>query len=250
MVVPAFRPLFILVGGAGFWQLVIWITNVPGYILPSPLAVMEALLENYALLGYHAWYTLIEIILGLICGVLFGVITAVSMNLWRKLEPWLLPFLVVSQAIPVFALAPILVLWFGYGLTSKIMMAALIIFFPITAAFYDGLRQTDQGWLDLAKTMRASRLQTLRWIKIPAALPAFASGLRIAVSIAPIGAIVGEWVGSSAGLGYLMLHANARLQIDVMFAALFILATVAVFLYTLTDRSLNYFISWKNIHDS
>ena len=250
MLTHAFRFLFILLGGIGAWQVVIWLANVPRYIIPSPLAVMGVFLDNYSLLGYHAWYTFIEIILGLICGVLFGLITAISMNLWRKLEPWLLPFLVVSQAIPVFALAPILVLWFGYGLTSKILMAALIIFFPITAAFYDGLRQTDTEWLDLAKTMRGTRLRILCLIKIPAALPSLASGLRVAVAVAPIGAIVGEWVGSSVGLGYLMLHANARLQTDLMFAALFFLAVIALSLYILTDRSLTHFIPWKPVHNA
>jgi putative hydroxymethylpyrimidine transport system permease protein len=146
----------------------------------------------------------------------------------------------------LFALAPLLVLWFGYGLASKVVMATLIIYFPVTAAFYDGLKRTDPGWLDLARTMGGGRLAVLRVIRIPAALPALASGLRVATAVAPIGAVVGEWVGSSAGLGYMMLHANARLQIDVMFAALFVLAAFAVLLYFAVDRLLRLALPWQS----
>ena len=144
----------------------------------------------------------------------------------------------------MFALAPILVLWLGYGMASKVAMAVLIIYFPVTATFYDGLRRTDPGWLDLAATMGASRRAALLRIQVPAALPAFASGLRVAAAAAPIGAVVGEWVGSSAGLGYLMLHANGRMQIDLMFAALLTLAVIALALYALVDRALRLLLPW------
>jgi putative hydroxymethylpyrimidine transport system permease protein len=160
-----------------------------------------------------------------------------------------MPLLVVSQAIPVFAIAPLLVLWFGYGIASKVAMAALIIFFPVAANFLDGLRRTEPGWLDLARTMTVGRpgaaLRILWHIRVPAALPALASGLRVAAAVAPIGAVVGEWVGSSAGLGFLMLHANARLQIDLMFAALLTLALFALVLYFTVDRGLTALIAWQ-----
>ncbi len=132
----------------------------------------------------------------------------------------MLPLLVISQAIPVFALAPILVLWLGYGMASKIAMAVLIIFFPVASSFYHGLRRTEPDLLELARVMDAGTYGVMRFIVIPSAIPSFAAGLRVAAAVAPIGAIVGEWVGSSAGLGYYMLHANARMQIDNMFAAL------------------------------
>jgi putative hydroxymethylpyrimidine transport system permease protein len=160
------------------------------------------------------------------------------------LQPWLLPLLVLGQTIPVFALAPLLVLWFGYGLASKVAMAILIIYFPVAAALFDGLRRTAPGWLDLARTMGASRLRTLLQVRLPAALPAFGSGLRVATAVAPIGAVVGEWVGSSAGLGYLMLHANARLQVELMFAALIVLMAMALVLYVTVDRLLIRLMPW------
>jgi len=150
----------------------------------------------------------------------------------------------MSQAVPVFALAPLLVLWLGYGMGSKITMAVLIIFFPVTAAFYDGLRRTETEWLELGRVMNASSFAILYHVRIPAALPAFASGIRVATAVAPIGAIVGEWVGSSAGLGFYMLHANARMQTDLMFAALALLVTVALTLYFLVDWMMNKIVYW------
>jgi putative hydroxymethylpyrimidine transport system permease protein len=227
------------------WQAVIWITRVPPYILPSPLAVVVALIgHGHELMG-HAGITLMEILAGLIIGTLFGAGNALLMTVSRGTRHWVMPVLVISQAIPVFALAPILILWLGYGLSSKIAMAVLIIFFPVTAAFYDGLRRTDPQWLELARVMDASPLAVLREIRIPAALPAFASGLRVATAVAPIGAVVGEWVGSSAGLGFYMLHANARMQIDMMFAALALLSAMALALYFVVDAVLRQLIFWQ-----
>ncbi|MDF2781286.1 MAG: transporter permease protein [Geminicoccaceae bacterium] len=238
------RPLLVLAGLLLLWQGVVWLTGVPRFLLPPPLLVGQALLDRAALLADHALITLLEILLGLLGGVLIGGASALAMALLPPLQPWLLPLLVLGQTIPVFALAPLLVLWFGYGLASKVAMAILIIYFPITAALFDGLRRTEPGWLDLARTMGATRLATLLRIRLPAALPAFGSGLRVATAVAPIGAVVGEWVGSSAGLGYLMLHANARLQIEVMFAALIVLMAMALALYLTIDRLLVRLMPW------
>ncbi len=151
----------------------------------------------------------------------------------------------VSQAIPVFALAPILTLWLGYGIASKVAMATLIIYFPVTSAFFDGLRRTEPGWLDLARTMDGGRARILWHVRIPAALPALGSGLRVATAVAPIGAVVGEWVGASAGLGYYMLHMNGRMQTDAMFAALLTLALMAVAIYFAIDAGLRRALPWQ-----
>ncbi|MDF2094768.1 ABC transporter permease [Aquibaculum arenosum] len=217
------------------WQALVWVTAVPPFILPSPQAVGATLVQRWPLLLGHASVTAAEILLGLLLGVLLGTIAALLLASATVLRRWLLPLLVASQAIPVFALAPLLVLWLGYGMASKVAMATLIIFFPVTAAFYDGLRRTDPGWLALAQTMGGTRYAILRHIAIPAALPAFTSGLRVATAVAPIGAVVGEWVGSSAGLGHLMLNANARMQTDLMFAALLVLTAMALLLYYAVD---------------
>ena len=241
----ALRPAVVFFALLLFWQAVVWSTAVPPFILPGPLPVALTVVEDFGLLMHHAGVTLVEMLLGFVLGVLFGGLAALTLVSCRPIRPWLLPLLVASQAIPVFALAPLLVLWLGYGLASKVAMASLIIFFPVTASFYDGLRRTEPGWLDLATTMGASPLSILRHLRIPAALPALASGLRVAAAVVPIGAVVGEWVGASAGLGYLMLHANGRMQVDVMFAALFCLAVMALALYFLLDWALRRAIPWQ-----
>ena len=238
------RPLIVIIGLALVWQAIAWLADLPPYILPGPLRVLEAYGPHGVRMLGHAGITLIEMVLGLLIGALLGAGLALLLTYFRPARPWLLPILVASQAVPVFALAPILVLWFGYGIPSKIAMASLVIFFPVAAATFDGLRRTDSGWLDLAETMGASRWRRLRHVQIPAALPAFASGLRVAAAVAPIGAVVGEWVGSSAGLGYLMLQANGRMQIDVMFAALLMLAVIGVALYFTVDFGLRRAIPW------
>jgi len=239
------RALAIAGGLAAAWQLVVWMTGAPPYILPGPAAVVVAWTAEWRLIVDHATLTAVEIVLGLCFGAILGCSSALAMAYFRPARRWLMPVLVISQAIPVFALAPLLVLWLGYGMASKVAMATLIIYFPVTAAFHDGLRRTEPGWLDLARTMNVGRWAMLRHVRVPAALPALASGLRVATAVAPIGAVVGEWVGSSAGLGYLMLHANARMQVDVMFAALATLAVLAVALYVGVDRALRRALPWQ-----
>lgn len=238
------RSVAIGVGLLIVWQTIVWITGVPHFILPSPLDVLVSAYENAELLLEHASITLAEILLGLVLGCAFGLSSALTLQWFKPLRPWLLPVLVVSQAIPGFALAPVLMMWLGYGMASKVAMAMLIIYFPVTAACYDGLRHTPRAWLELGRTMNASRLSMLWHIRIPAALPVLASGLRVAAAAAPIGAIVGEWVGSSGGLGYLMLRTNARMQVDLMFAALLVLSVMAVVLYFSVDKALNRWVSW------
>ena len=236
------KPLFIGIILLCLWQLIGVFSDFPHYIFPSPQAVWLQLTSHSELLWQHTQITLIEIGLGLLLGFIFGLSSALLLSFSPKTSSLLLPILVISQAIPVFAIAPILVLWLGYGMPSKIVMAILIIYFPVTAACYDGLCNTPKAWLDLAKTFKPSPLRLLLKVRLPAALPAFASGFRIAVSVAPIGAVVGEWVGSSEGLGYLMIHANARMQVDLMFAALLILVAISLCLYFSIDWLLRHFI--------
>ena len=238
------KPTFIILIILTTWQFLVTITSIPAYILPTPTSVIGATISNVDTIWAHAIITFIEMISGLIIGTILGSFSALILCYYRPMRQWLMPILVISQAIPVFALAPILVLWLGYGMISKVAMAVLIIYFPVTAAFFDGLKNTNHGYVDLSHTMGASKRSTLIHIKVPAALPAFASGLRVATAMAPIGAIVGEWVGSSEGLGYLMLHANGRMQIDVMFAALLVLAVMSITLYYTVDASLKRILFW------
>jgi putative hydroxymethylpyrimidine transport system permease protein len=227
------------------WQGFVWLTEVPPFLLPAPSRVALALVARWDSIFEHALITGTEILLGLVLGALLGCATALLLVAWREGRRWLLPLLLISQAVPVFAIAPLLTLWLGFGMASKVAMATIIIFFPVATAFYDGLRRTEPGMLDLAATMGTGRLAVLWRVRVPAALPSLASGLRVAAAVAPIGAVVGEWVGASAGLGYLMLHANGRSQTDVMFAALFVLALMALSLWFVTDWLLRRAIPWQ-----
>ncbi len=240
----ALRPVVTLLGLLACWWALARFSGIPPFLLPGPAAVARELAAQRGFLLQNTLVTLLEIALGLGLGTLFGAVLALAMVFSRGLQRWLLPLLLLSQAVPVFALAPLLVLWLGFGLTSKVLMAILVIFFPVTAAFYDGLRRTEPGWLDLARTMGASNLSLLLHVRLMAALPAFGAGLRIAAAVAPIGAILGEWAGASAGLGYVMLNANARMQTDLMFAALVLLAALTILLWVAVDRLLRRLLYW------
>ncbi|MCY3995477.1 MAG: ABC transporter permease [Rhodobacter sp.] len=217
--------------GISVWQLVVWGTGVPRFILPGPDLVARTIWTSRALLAEHAMITVAEVLIGLGLGAILGAVSAVALAASPLARALVRPMLVFSQAIPVFALAPLLTLWLGYGLASKVFMALIIIYFPVTSSFFDALMRTNPDWLRLARVMGGGRARVMWHIRIPAALPGFASGLRLAAVYAPIGAIIGEWVGASKGLGYLMLLANGRAKTDLMFAALIVLAVFTILLH-------------------
>ena len=222
------------------WQGIVWLTGVPSFILPSPLRVAQAALDNRVLIAENALVTATEVILGLITGTVLGAFTAVQFATSDRLQRLVMPLLIFTQAVPVFALAPILTLWFGYGIGSKVVMAVLIIYFPVTSAFYDGLTRVPADILDMAKTMGGTKRQIMRQIKIPHALPSLGTGLKLAAVYAPIGAVIGEWVGASKGLGYLMLLANGRAKTDLMFASLFTLVVMTLLLFLAVTKASDY----------
>lgn len=239
------RLLLIMTGLLMLWQATIVLFHLPAYILPSPWQVAVTWFEQFNLIMHEAAITLTEALLGLLFGTLLGCFAALAMVFFHPLTLWLLPILIISQAVPTFAIAPLFVLWFGYGMLSKIATTIIMLFFPITSAFYDGLHRTPAQWNDMAKTMGARKWRFFYYIRMRAALPYLASGLKIAAVIAPIGAIVGEWVGASQGLGFLMLNANARMQIDLMFAALFTLTCFSLLFYFIMDRAMNAIVFWR-----
>lgn len=221
--------------GIVIWQAIVWIGDLPKFILPGPGLVAETLWKSRVTIAENALVTLTEVLVGLGLGAVLGGLSAIGLAASPVARALVRPMLVFSQAVPVFALAPILTLWLGYGLLSKVAMALIIIYFPVTSSFFDALMRTDRDWLGLAKVMGASRRRIMWHIRVPAALPGFASGLRLAAVYAPIGAIIGEWVGASKGLGYLMLLANGRAKIDLMFASLIVLAIMTMCLHAAVD---------------
>ncbi len=231
---PLAAALFALV----VWQGIVTFTGWPKFILPGPAIVAETWWDNRWIIAKDTWVTAIEVLTGFVFGVTLGVVTAVSLASSRMTRILVRPLLVFTQALPVFALAPLLTLWLGFDLWSKVAMAMLIIYFPVTSSFFDGLMRTPAGYLDLARTMQASPRAVLWHIRIPAALPSLASGMRLAAVYAPIGAVIGEWVGgSSGGLGNLMLLANGRAKTDLMFAAMLTLGVFSILLHMVVHRA-------------
>jgi putative hydroxymethylpyrimidine transport system permease protein len=237
-------PVFTITALLLIWQLTVSLCQLPNYILPAPKEVFVTLYQQRALLAAESVPTLIEIFFGLLLGVIAGCASGMITAYFRPLKTWLLPLLILSQAIPTFVIAPLLVIWFGYGLTAKIITIMLMIFFPVASAAYDGLQQTPNDWLALARTMNARPAALFFRVRLPAALPSIASGIRIAAAAAPLGAIVGEWVGASHGLGCLMLNANARMEIAQMFASVILLIILSLFIYFVIDYLLKKIIWW------
>jgi putative hydroxymethylpyrimidine transport system permease protein len=232
---PLLRALLALGFALGVWHVVVWASGVPHFILPGPGRVGASLWNNAPLLWEHARFTAANLAMGLAAGVALGVATALNLALSPGARLLLRPMLIFAQAVPVFALAPIITLWLGYGAPSKIVVVMLVIYFPVTSAFFDGLMRLPAPLADLAQMMRATPLRRLFLLQLPNALPALASGLRLAVVYAPFAVVIGEWVGSSRGLGYLMLMANGRGQTDLMFAALLVLAAQSLILFALFE---------------
>lgn len=226
------------------WQALVTLAEIPRFILPGPVDVLNALIFNRTLIAANALVTIGEVLAGLFLGSLVGIITAIGLMMSPLALRLFMPLMVFSQAIPIFALAPILTLWLGYGAASKIAVTVLMIFFPIVSTFFDGMRRTEQSLLDAANILGSRPLSTLFRVRIPAAFPALASGLSLAAVYAPIGAVVGEWVGASKGLGYLMLLANGRAKVDLMFATLFVLAAFTMLLHATVSALAKRLAAW------
>jgi putative hydroxymethylpyrimidine transport system permease protein len=224
-------PLALLGLLAFFWQAAVWTFKVPPYLLPGPERIARVMVTKADLLLVHTGTTLAEILLGFGLAIVAGFALALCIHSSRWVKRAVLPLVIASQTIPVFAIAPLLILWFGYGMGSKVVMAAIIVFFPIVVNTVQGLAAADPDILSLFVILEASPWQVLVKVRIPQALPHVFAGLKIGAAVSVIGAVIGEWVGSSQGLGYLMMHANAQLQVDLVFAAIVWLSVIGVGLY-------------------
>lgn len=225
----------ILIFFAVWWAFVV-LTDQKHFIMPGPDRVAEAVWKSRTLIWEHAQITIMEVLVGIALGMALGMAAAIHLAYSRVARELMRPTLVFGQAIPVFILSPIFTLWFGFGYEPKIVMAVLITYFPVTSAYFDGLMNTPKGYLDLARVSGASPWRTMLHIRMPAALPSLGSALRLAAVFAPIGAVISEWIGASNGLGYLMLLANGRAKIDLMFGAAVVLAVVTVVLFVAADQ--------------
>jgi len=244
-------PVALAVVLLGAWQiaastgLMADLLNLESFLAPSPAEIAAAIWENRSLLAENAWVTLREIVLGFGCALVAGVGFAVAMHLSGLVLRASYPWIVATQAIPVIVLAPILVVWFGFGIGPKLAIVALVCFFPITVNVLDGLRSVDPEATKVLKTLYASRRQRFLRLEAPSALPGFFTGAKIAVVFAPIGAIFGEWVGANSGLGHQILQDNAQLEIARTFGAVAVLAAIGIGLFGLLALAERRVVTWR-----
>ena len=237
--------LLIAIALLGLWEAACRALNIPDFILPAPSRILTVAVSGAGILLPHAAVTAMEVLTGIMISLLVAVPLAILMFAHPAVEKALAPFLVASQAVPVFAVAPLLVVWLGYGMASKVLMAAVIIFFPITVNLLEGLKSCDPEFRVLFQLMGAGFWKTLRYLYWPWALPHFFAGLKVGVSVATIGAVIGEWVGAQQGLGYLMIQANARLNVDLVFAAILWLSIMGLSLWILVGFLERKVINWR-----
>ena len=214
------------------WEFVVWAWHVPTYLIPSPSKIVVAMKEDWApYLAPATWVTLREVLIGFFAAVVAGIGLAVVLHLFGPLRRAMYPLLIASQTIPIVVLAPVLVILLGYGIAPKLVIVALICFFPIVVNSLDGFRSVDEDYIRMMRTLDGSRWAIFRRIEFPAALPLIFSGMRIAATFAAIGAIFGEWTGASAGLGFVIQAATPNLQTARIFAAILILTLIALALF-------------------
>ncbi len=237
--------LGVVVSLIALWEAVCRIFDVLAFILPSPARILYTAVTQAPLLASHTLVTAVEILAGILVALSVALPLATVMFAKPDVENALAPFLVASQAVPVFALAPLLVVWLGYGIAGKVIMAAIIIFFPITINLLEGFKSCSSEYRMLFNLMGAGFWKRMRHLHWPWALPYFFAGLKVGVSIAPIGAVIGEWVGAQRGLGFLMIQANARLRVDLVFAAILWLSAMGLAMWILVGLLERRVVRWK-----
>jgi putative hydroxymethylpyrimidine transport system permease protein len=236
--------ILIIIAGIGLWELIIRVAHVPEYLIPSPSEVAADMKSDWPVLEPALLVTMREILLGFVISAAAGVGLAVLLHMSGTLRRAFYPILIGSQTVPIVVLAPILVILFGYGILPKLIIVALICFFPIVVNGIDGLRSVDDDLIRMMRTLHGTRWSIFKRVEFPAALPSIFSGMRIAATFAAIGAVFGEWSGSNQGLGYVMLAATPNLLTARIFAAIVFLTVVALALFGLVSLLERIFVPW------
>ena len=237
-------PLVLALAFLAAWQIATVVTSIPPWQLPSPWQIGEKLVTEWRLLAPHAWVTLKETLLGFLLAFGAGVALAIGIAYSRLLERSVYPYVIASQTIPIIAIAPMLVAWFGFGILPKVIVVALITFFPIVVNTVDGLRSMDPDLGNLMRALGASRWDIFRKVQVPSALPFLFSGTKIAIAVSVIGAVIGEWVGASEGLGYIIVRASSQFLTARLFAAIVILSIMGIVLFMTVSRLERVLLPW------
>ena len=238
-------PLLTIVALLALWQAVVAVGLVPNFLLPTPVQVVQALVEDAALLASHCVTTLAEAAAGLAAGVALGFVFAVLMDRFESFYLAFEPLMTISQTIPTVAIAPLLVLWLGYGALPKVVLVIISTFFPITVSLASGFRSVDPDVIDLMRTMNASRWQIFWYAKLPAAAEQFFSGLKISATYAIVGAVIAEWLGGNEGLGVYMTRVRKSFSYDRMFAAIIVISALSLGLMKLVELAQRACMPWK-----
>ncbi len=243
-------PFFALMILVCIWELICITGLVPGYMLPSPVRVVGALIEEFPIMMGHAGVTVVEAAAGLLIGVVLGFVTAALMDAFEPIRKAVYPLLIVSQTIPTVAIAPLLILWFSYGLTPKIILVVLTSYFPLSVGLLDGFAAIDDDQINMMRSMKATKWQIFLHLKLPGALPSFFSGLKIAVSYSLVGAVVSEWLGGTVGLGVYMTRVKKSYSYDKMFAVIILVSAVSLLLMAVVNILSKKAMPWKDCRDN
>ncbi|MEP7207156.1 MAG: ABC transporter permease [Casimicrobiaceae bacterium] len=242
------RPLLLVLLLIVLWEMAILIFRIPPYLIPSPDAVVGQLVSEWPRLWREAVPTTYASLGGFALSIAFGIPMALVIAYSRTVESFVYPLLVFSQSIPKIAIAPLFVVWFGFGVIPKVISAFLLAFFPVVVSTVAGFKSVDADMIDLARSMKATRLQTFLRISLPHALPSIFAGLKVSITLAVVGAVVGEFVGSNSGIGYLLQIANGNFDLPLMFAALTVLSGIGVLLFVAVDVVERLMIPWHASH--
>jgi NitT/TauT family transport system permease protein len=238
------RPLIFVLLLFGAWDAAIRIFKIPPYQVPAPKAVLETLWTDWPNLLSAAVPTTVAAVEGFLLSAIFGISIAVLIAGSRTVESYVYPPLVFSQSIPKIAIAPLFVVWFGFGMLPKVLSAFLLGFFPVVVSAVQGFKSVEPDMLDLARAMEANRLQVFRMISLPHAMPSIFAGLKVSITLAVVGAVVGEFVGSNSGIGYLLQRSIGTFELPTMFAALIVLSTIGVILFWALDVIERFAVPW------
>ena len=241
---PALRPLLLAVIIVVAWQLATSVFGLPTYLVPEPLKVLKELVAQWPRLLSESMVTTAAALGGFALSVVVGLLLAVLIVYSKTIESYLYPLLVFSQSVPKIAVAPLFVVWFGFGIVPKVISAFLLGVFPVVVAGVQGFKSVEADMRDLARSMKASRLQTFAMVSLPHAMPAIFAGLKVSVTLAVVGAVVGEFVGSNSGLGFVLQRSIGNFELPTMFAALIVLALIGVVLFWVIDLVERLIVPW------
>lgn len=237
-------PFVTLAGIVALWQAGVVLFKVPAYILPTPSSILGEIVQWKELLVGHTWVTLYETLLGFLLAIAIGIPLAIAVVYSRFLQNTIYPLLLVFQSVPKVAIAPIFLIWIGYGISSKVLIAMMVAFFPVVIDTATGLNAVEPDMINLSRSLEASQWQVFRKVRLPFALPFIFSGLKIAVTLAIIGAVIGEFVGSDRGLGYMILEATSQIKTSLVFASILLLSLLGIVLFALLSLLEKILLPW------